>query len=76
MSKTILITGCSGYIGSKLTKRLHENHTIIGIDKKTKPEGTDDFYQVDFAEHQKKAIKQIYDEHDIDTVIHLAAEKT
>ncbi len=35
LSKTILLTGCSGFLGSALTTRLLEkNHIVIGLDKK------------------------------------------
>ena len=35
LSKTILITGCSGFLGSELTnKLLQKNYVVIGFDKK------------------------------------------
>ena len=32
MKKKIIVTGCSGFLGSDLCPRLAENYTVIGID--------------------------------------------
>ena len=35
LPKTILITGCSGFLGSQLTNKLiQKNYIVIGLDKK------------------------------------------
>ena len=35
MKKKILITGCAGFIGFHLSKRLLHNYDVIGVDKIT-----------------------------------------
>ena len=35
MKKNILITGCAGFIGFHLSKRLLKSYNVIGIDKIT-----------------------------------------
>lgn len=87
-AKTILVTGCAGFIGFHLSKRLlSNNYTIIGIDN------LNDYYDVDLKharldllkEHKnfsfvlssiedKKAMEEIFAKNDIDIVINLAAQ--
>jgi UDP-glucose 4-epimerase len=67
--KKILITGCSGYIGSHLTKLLKGKYEIHGIDKIPPQEPVDKFVQgCIMDENISDAL--IYD---YDAVIHLAA---
>jgi UDP-glucuronate 4-epimerase len=83
--KTILITGCSGFIGYHLTKRLLNNYNIIGIDN------LNDYYDIDLKQDRLKELKhknfkfikcdisnreeldEIFNENKIDKVINLAA---
>lgn len=87
-AKTILVTGCAGFIGFHLSKRLlSNNYTIIGIDN------LNDYYDVDLKHarldllkeyknfsfvlssiEDKKAMEEIFAENDIDIVINLAAQ--
>ena len=69
----LIITGVSGYIGSKLVSRLNEMgdvHEIIGIDK-TEPKACLSkltFYRKDIRD----PLEQILIDHNVDTVVHLA----
>ncbi|MFB5661897.1 nucleotide sugar dehydrogenase [Alteribacillus sp. HJP-4] len=84
----ILVTGCAGFIGFHMAKRLlEEGHTVVGVDnlntyyevqlKKDRLSQLElherfTFYKVDIKE--KAAIEQIFSNHQIDRVIHLAAQ--
>jgi UDP-glucuronate 4-epimerase len=87
-SKTILITGCAGFIGFHLAKRLLlNNYVIIGVDN------LNSYYDVNLKkarlkllkEHEnfsfelmtiedKEALEKIFFQNDIDIVINLAAQ--
>ncbi len=45
--KKILITGCSGYIGSHLCKRLESEYEIYGLDIRPNEHPVTQFFQVD-----------------------------
>ena len=84
--KTVLITGCAGFIGYHLTKRLLDNYKIIGIDN------LNDYYDINLKkdrlknlEHNnfifiksdisnKEKINNLFDNYQIDIVINLAAQ--
>ena len=89
-SKTILVTGAAGFIGSNLCLRLlneNENVKVIGIDN------MNDYYDVRIKEYRldklngfsgfkfikgsiadKELINSIFEEHKIDIVVNLAAQ--
>jgi dTDP-D-glucose 4,6-dehydratase len=82
---TLLITGGAGFIGSHLVKLILEQtpHRVINLDKLTyagnlssldecleNPSHT--FIQADIAD--ASLLKQIFDQHQPDAVMHLAAE--
>jgi nucleoside-diphosphate-sugar epimerase len=67
--KKILITGCSGYIGSHLCKLLENEYEIHGLDVKEPQVPIKKFYQVDITR-----LFTIPDQTEpYDAVIHLAA---
>lgn len=84
--ETILITGCSGFIGYHLTKKLLNNYNIIGIDN------LNDYYDINLKKSRlnnlkhknfkfikcdisnKKELDNIFNENKIDKVINLAAQ--
>lgn len=84
--KTILITGCSGFIGYHLTKKLLDNYIIIGIDN------LNDYYDINLKKERLKLLKHknftfiecdisdkeklnnIFDKYKFDIVINLAAQ--
>ena len=84
--ETILITGCSGFIGYHLTKKLLDNYNIIGIDnlndyydislKKDKLNNLKHknfkFIKCDISDSEK--LDKIFNENKIDKVINLAAQ--
>ena len=65
--KKILITGCSGYIGSHLIKMLSNDYEVHGLDINIpQADGLREFYQID--------IRKLFElPTDFDAVIHLAA---
>jgi UDP-glucose 4-epimerase len=65
--KKVLITGCSGYIGSHLVKMLHTDYEVYGLDINTpQADGLREFYQHDIRKLIDLPIE-------FDCVIHLAA---
>lgn len=65
--KKVLITGCSGYIGSHLCKMLHNSYEVYGLDINLPQVDTlTDYYDID--------IRKMFDiSEEFDCVIHLAA---
>ncbi len=86
MSKTILITGGAGFIGShavRLFVNKYPQYTIINLDKLTYAGNLENlsdierkpnyrFIKADITNQQQ--IKKVFDENAIDGIIHLAAE--
>lgn len=71
---TILVTGSSGYIGSRLAERLQETgHTVVGVDRDAEggPKNLHRFVQGDLANADVRA--RALD--GVDAVMHLAAAK-
>lgn len=85
---TILVTGCAGFIGYHLCKRLlHEGHSIVGLDnlnayysvelKKNRLKQLTDqtqfvFHHLDLQEKEK--ILSLFQTYAFDRVVHLAAQ--
>ena len=88
--KAILITGCCGFIGYHLTKKIHEiynDYIIVGVDN------MNDYYDVSIKENRlnelqelhrfifykidisnNDRLKNVFENHDIKIVINLAAQ--
>lgn len=64
--KKILITGCSGYIGSHLCKRLETEYEVYGLDIRPNQHPVKQFFQIDIN-------RPIDIPDEFDAVIHLAA---
>ena len=70
LKEKILITGCSGYIGSHLCKLLKGKYEIHGLDITHPRETIDRFFETSIC---KDDIDIVVDNNYYDTVIHLAA---
>ena len=87
--KTVLVTGCAGFIGWKVTQQLLEmKKTVIGVDnindyydqslkrwrlKSLKNYPAFKFHKVDIGNHKK--LKKVFEENKINAVINLAARE-
>ncbi|MCL7939250.1 dTDP-glucose 4,6-dehydratase [Halomonas sp. ATCH28] len=85
MAKTFIVTGGAGFIGSAVVRELIQNtdHRVVNVDKLTyagnleslaEVQGNDRyrFVQADICD--ATAMQQVFNEHDPDVVMHLAAE--
>src|SRR5699024_11447717 len=83
---SILVTGGAGYIGSHTAiELLKENHEVVIVDdfSNSKPEVLNRIKELsgkNFTFHQvnlldKEKLEKVFEEHDIDAVIHFAGYK-
>ena len=84
MSKNVLVTGAAGFIGANFAEYFVNKHTdynVVVVDKLTYAGNMDNlkkvqdkiaFVQADICNFEK--MKEIFDEYDINGVIHFAAE--
>lgn len=71
----VLVTGCNGFIGSKLTKSLLEKgHKVLGVSTSNQPLFYDDnFEYVQLDLKNAIDVEKLFENYDISSVIHLAA---
>ena len=86
MQRTILITGGAGFIGSHLVRRFvnrYPDYKILNLDKLTYAGNLENLRDIEAAPNytfikadivDTEAIQRIFEEHQPDGVIHLAAE--
>lgn len=67
---TVLVTGASGFIGSRLVSRLVPRHHVVAISRKP-AQGAQTVIAGDFSSFE--SLRQL-DAHQIDAVVHLAGE--
>lgn len=74
--KTILVTGCNGFIASCFIRKYRNHYNIIGLDiiEPLDKNRCDRQYIGDICD--MTLVNNIFKEHDIDIVIHTAAEKS
>ena len=85
--KNILVTGCAGFVGFHLTKRLSKNYNVIGIDNlndyydvnlkkdrlaKLSKNSNFSFFRIDLCNGNK--LSKIFKNNKIEFIIHLAAQ--
>lgn len=68
-AKRILITGAAGYIGFQLGQRLCQDHFVLGMDIRTRPEAEFPIRQLDI---RSSTVANLMAEHRITHVVHLA----
>lgn len=74
LSKTVLLTGATGMIGSKVTQGLLSNgYTVIGLDRRAQDNTVSGYIHVQLDLTNKSGIEAVFSQHQIDRVIHLAA---
>ena len=73
--KTVLVTGCNGFIGKTFIEDFSDKYNIIGIDKKKSISNKGNFkeYVLDICD--TKAVEEIIIKHKVQYIIHTAAEK-
>lgn len=76
MKKTVLVTGCNGFIGKAFIKQYSKKYRIVGIDKVMSVEKADDFSEHILDICNVEALRKIFRDYSIDVVIHTAAEKS
>ncbi len=70
----ILVTGSAGMIGSYVVKGLIEKgHAVIGVDRRISDARYPGFTQIILDLSSKETVMQLFDDKQIDRVIHLAA---
>lgn len=75
-AKTVLVTGNSGFIGSDFVRQYNSKYRILGLDLMN-PEDEDLLYVQYIGDVcDKELLNNIFHEHEIDVVIHTAAEKS
>jgi len=83
--KTIIVTGGAGFIGSAVVRQLINNtqHKVINLDKLTYAGNLESLKSIDSNEHyyfeqvdicNAKEVKRVFEQHQPDIVMHLAAE--
>lgn len=78
---TVLVTGASGFLGSRLVRKLAETHRVVAVDRHPRGDaGFDDnphilWHRIDIADAPSvdRVFAQTADEGGAETVIHLAA---
>lgn len=72
--RKVLVTGCSGFLGTAVTRELRKDHQVVGIDLDSSGEDFCDwFYQGDIRDD--KLIKHVFDQHEFTSIVHTAAIK-
>ncbi len=68
--RSILVTGISGRFGRRLTRQLHRDVPVVGIDRRPFPDAPKDvtMYRVNLRSRRSE---EAFRQHDIETVIHL-----
>ena len=68
---SVLITGATGFVGSRLVERLCRSHDVIAMSRTKMMEGPQVTIQGSFASDESL---HLLDKYKVDAVVHLAAE--
>ena len=72
--KTILVTGCNGFVGGAFVRQYSPQYRIIGVDANPSENPFCEKVTADICD--KEAMRDIFDRFPIDCVLHTAAEKS
>lgn len=70
MIQTVVVTGISGNLGRALTRVLHGNYRVLGVDRRPFPGRPADvqLFQVDV---RKRALEDVFRRNQVDAVVHM-----
>ena len=78
--KTILITGCAGFVGSSLASKLHNKYSLVGVDDLSKGDEKNlmnvkiDFYKTSCSNLEQ--MNELFEKYTFDSIVHLAGNSS
>ncbi|RYE83452.1 MAG: SDR family oxidoreductase [Myxococcales bacterium] len=67
---SVLVTGLCGRLGKRLTRRLHRDHRVVGIDRRPFPDRPRDVVHLQFDLRRKKT-RDVFRAENVSAVVHL-----
>jgi len=67
---SILVTGLCGRLGKRVTRRLHREHRLVGIDRRPFPDRPSDVVHLQFDLRRKKT-REVFRSENVQAIVHL-----